>query len=135
MRPTWPPRASSMPAAAFATFFFQAEDGIRDTSVTGVQTCALPIFERYLHLHSVWTFFISRCFPICFLQALSSFDRICQLRPYFSDIHCQPHATRNLWNPDRRDPGCCNVELERSFELAFFDNGRGFLLASSSTVN
>src|SRR5437764_1060346 len=31
-------------------FFFQAEDGIRGTSVTGVQTCALPIspavFER-----------------------------------------------------------------------------------------
>src|SRR5437763_16745322 len=25
-------------------FFFQAEDGIRDTSVTGVQTCALPIY-------------------------------------------------------------------------------------------
>src|SRR5260370_1122481 len=24
-------------------FFFQAEDGIRDSSVTGVQTCALPI--------------------------------------------------------------------------------------------
>src|SRR5437764_2763252 len=28
----------------FFFFFFQAEDGIRDTSVTGVQTCALPIF-------------------------------------------------------------------------------------------
>src|SRR5437763_14871645 len=27
-------------------FFFQAEDGIRDTSVTGVQTCALPIWGR-----------------------------------------------------------------------------------------
>src|SRR5437763_16664113 len=26
-------------------FFFQAEDGIRDTSVTGVQTCALPILD------------------------------------------------------------------------------------------
>src|SRR5437764_2825547 len=26
-------------------FFFQAEDGIRDTSVTGVQTCALPILS------------------------------------------------------------------------------------------
>src|SRR2546430_13125991 len=25
------------------TFFFQAEDGIRDLTVTGVQTCALPI--------------------------------------------------------------------------------------------
>src|SRR5437867_4962696 len=31
-------------------FFFQAEDGIRDRTVTGVQTCALPIclrMERY----------------------------------------------------------------------------------------
>src|SRR5438093_5541726 len=26
-------------------FFFQAEDGIRDWSVTGVQTCALPILS------------------------------------------------------------------------------------------
>src|SRR5699024_11837195 len=26
-------------------FFFQAEDGIRDRNVTGVQTCALPIFS------------------------------------------------------------------------------------------
>src|SRR5260370_34628 len=26
-------------------FFFQAEDGIRDSSVTGVQTCALPILH------------------------------------------------------------------------------------------
>src|SRR5690606_21904799 len=29
-------------------FFFQAEDGIRDFHVTGVQTCALPIFGSYL---------------------------------------------------------------------------------------
>src|SRR6266498_2636033 len=27
----------------FCFFFFQAEDGIRDADVTGVQTCALPI--------------------------------------------------------------------------------------------
>src|SRR5690554_7059118 len=27
-------------------FFFQAEDGIRDADVTGVQTCALPICSR-----------------------------------------------------------------------------------------
>src|SRR5258708_20212643 len=26
-------------------FFFQAEDGIRDDLVTGVQTCALPIYD------------------------------------------------------------------------------------------
>src|SRR5205809_4465816 len=48
--------------SAFFTlfFFFQAEDGIRDVAVTGVQTCALPISicvshrpglftERYFH--------------------------------------------------------------------------------------
>src|SRR2546430_11262591 len=29
------------------SFFFQAEDGIRDLTVTGVQTCALPISERW----------------------------------------------------------------------------------------
>src|SRR2546430_13118269 len=39
-------------------FFFQAEDGIRDLTVTGVQTCALPIlraviFER-LHAREVY---------------------------------------------------------------------------------
>src|SRR5260370_22257669 len=30
-------------------FFFQAEDGIRDSSVTGVQTCALPISRPRRH--------------------------------------------------------------------------------------
>src|SRR5207248_8914077 len=30
----------------FIFFFFQAEDGIRDRTVTGVQTCALPISGR-----------------------------------------------------------------------------------------
>src|SRR5438093_1210490 len=44
----------------FFFFFFQAEDGIRDWSVTGVQTCALPIFasgtaaiELVLRAHGV----------------------------------------------------------------------------------
>src|SRR3712207_7684314 len=32
-----------VPAARLVVFFFQAEDGIRDIGVTGVQTCALPI--------------------------------------------------------------------------------------------
>ena len=30
-------------------FFFQAEDGIRDDLVTGVQTCALPISLMFEH--------------------------------------------------------------------------------------
>src|SRR5947208_15365396 len=32
---------------ARGVFFFQAEDGIRDDLVTGVQTCALPIYWRW----------------------------------------------------------------------------------------
>src|SRR2546429_5365617 len=33
-------------SCAWTVFFFQAEDGIRDVAVTGVQTCALPICRR-----------------------------------------------------------------------------------------
>src|SRR5258708_32994267 len=39
-------------AHSFA-FFFQAEDGIRDDLVTGVQTCALPISMTYNELAQV----------------------------------------------------------------------------------
>src|SRR5256886_16951344 len=34
--------------------FFQAEDGIRDLTVTGVQTCALPISSRVGNLSPNW---------------------------------------------------------------------------------
>src|SRR3989338_9261169 len=37
-------------------FFFQAEDGIRDGTVTGVQTCALPISE--------WRLFFAACINV-----------------------------------------------------------------------
>ena len=40
----------------FFFFFFQAEDGIRDYKVTGVQTCALPIWSWFcLGLVSVFS--------------------------------------------------------------------------------
>src|SRR5436309_3846027 len=41
VRATGPP--SETGTAPATIFFFQAEDGIRDFHVTGVQTCALPI--------------------------------------------------------------------------------------------
>src|SRR2546430_11462964 len=44
--------------SVLATFFFQAEDGIRDLTVTGIQTCALPIslFQTLVRPghHDVW---------------------------------------------------------------------------------
>src|SRR2546430_4028418 len=43
-------------------FFFQAEDGIRDLTVTGVQTCALPISTGFrIHEHEA---------AVCFNRAL-----------------------------------------------------------------
>src|SRR5882762_2765942 len=52
-------------------FFFQAEDGIRDSSVTGVQTCALPI-----------------CRPLV-LQGKDSTPRWCR-RPCAAEFHPRP---------------------------------------------
>src|SRR5256885_4829599 len=46
-------------------FFFQAEDGIRDYKVTGVQTCALPISHRDGRL-----LFPLRFPAVCFLAIL-----------------------------------------------------------------
>src|SRR5699024_12181936 len=43
-------------------FFFQAEDGIRDRNVTGVQTCALPILSHYLYLSTLLFTCIN---PVC----------------------------------------------------------------------
>src|SRR5690606_40611587 len=50
-------------------FFFQAEDGIRDFHVTGVQTCALPIYiglqsqQPLLRVAQGTTRNPSKCFP------------------------------------------------------------------------
>src|SRR5687767_15358805 len=49
-------------------FFFQAEDGIRDKLVTGVQTCALPIFPSSCRCLSFSTF-TSVKVPVTFNEA------------------------------------------------------------------
>src|SRR5689334_24853509 len=49
-----------------AIFFFQPEDGIRDETVTGVQTCALPIYLLIGNTARVlvsWVLDSSRCRP------------------------------------------------------------------------
>src|SRR5258708_29995007 len=46
-------------------FFFQAEDGIRDDLVTGVQTCALPIYTCQRKMGKGWS---SWCRFDAFLQ-------------------------------------------------------------------
>src|SRR5437762_4343759 len=68
-------------------FFFQAEDGIRDTSVTGVQTCALPIY-------------VSRNVLDIFIE------------PAAEDLDEVPHQKRNILRAfaKRRDLNRENVE-------------------------
>src|SRR5207247_8292741 len=68
----------------FLFFFFQAEDGIRDPLVTGVQTCALPIFFEVFDRHrtSVDMVATSEVSVSLTLDSLSSLDAILEdLRP------------------------------------------------------
>src|SRR6266496_6115414 len=81
----------------FFFFFFQAEDGIRDLYVTGVQTCALPILphENPTGPKKKWVNKIS------FLRSLSS------LAAKNCEIFLPDFQTRNLMGRGRRaeDPG------------------------------
>src|SRR5256885_6325639 len=54
-------------------FFFQAEDGIRDYKVTGVQTCALPICSNDRVTNAYWPFADFAFGPI----NLSTISRAC----------------------------------------------------------
>src|SRR5207249_8269736 len=64
----------------FVIFFFQAEDGIRDRNVTGVQTCALPI----LYWWQVGKFFRDDMVRNHFLPVLyEQFDAVPSARPAF----------------------------------------------------
>src|SRR5699024_11701334 len=58
----------------FFFFFFQAEDGIRDRNVTGVQTCALPILTRRSFNNSKRSSILFSNFAMFFSNALISFS-------------------------------------------------------------
>src|SRR3712207_8230133 len=93
-------------------FFFQAEDGIRDIGVTGVQTCALPICwgEELTHFNqsdlelssAQWGFPIvqDEAFAPCRLsevQALERGERKFRLR---SEERRVGKECRSRWSPD-----------------------------------
>src|SRR5256885_12393253 len=46
----WRPVRQGLYGVSCCFFFFQAEDGIRDYKVTGVQTCALPIWTGIVRI-------------------------------------------------------------------------------------
>src|SRR5437868_15453867 len=54
-------------------FFFQAEDGIRDRNVTGVQTCALPICLADQHERD-----LEAEYPLMLISEAPRFSQLCQ---------------------------------------------------------
>src|SRR3712207_8759026 len=55
-------------------FFFQAEDGIRDIGVTGVQTCALPIYDKENKMQQSKLFNRARKYLFVFAVVLLLFE-------------------------------------------------------------
>src|SRR5207244_9878402 len=68
------------------SFFFQAEDGIRDDLVTGVQTCALPIWPCEVR--------VLLCMPWVQRSLLEEFDS--------AGFDCGPSEDDPLFRPSRR---------------------------------
>src|SRR2546427_12247164 len=92
-------------------FFFQAEDGIRDLTVTGVQTCALPLlylsafFERhrqdyYARLLAVsqkgaWESWVQFFLSGVAEQSLDAVRRAARLRALRDDYHARLQRARS----------------------------------------
>src|SRR5256884_6097109 len=93
-------------------FFFQAEDGIRDVAVTGVQTCALPIFFALQSFGLVWYYYYKPCptkrkhpksdeRELRELRRLSSYVRLLSPRTFPAEIGraCVGKECRSRWSP------------------------------------
>src|SRR5205823_8974059 len=85
----------------FFFFFFQAEDGIRDKLVNGVQTCALPIF----------TFFVARAHDVVATWVLVVYAIVCVVaaigwtRYWFGPVGRQRAAAFALLRSEERRVG------------------------------
>src|SRR5207248_8171555 len=89
--------------------FFQAEDGIRDRTVTGVQTCALPILFRDFHLK----FHTERR-----LLAAEALARTVTVRPESATILYagDTFSVRETRSEERRVGKECRYRIERDHE-------------------
>src|SRR5436305_6948298 len=84
-------------AGYFVVFFFQAEDGIRDADVTGVQTCALPIYPwKRLEAHGVKVEWLSVLDPLEKIDAACRGARLMSIR---SEERRVGKECRYRWSP------------------------------------
>src|SRR5699024_34121 len=82
--------------------FFQAEDGIRDRNVTGVQTCALPILG---------------CGAVVFLQCHDGDDAG---QDHTSTAECGPQSPGSLWLRSAEGKGGSEAALLLFYQLPSF---------------
>src|SRR5688500_20338857 len=95
-------------------FFFQAEDGIRDYKVTGVQTCALPIY---------WTSLI----------ALARAESLAGSLAWRLEGLALPGPVEALLEAARRDGEAAGVQALRSEERRVGKEGRSRWRAGEDT--
>src|SRR5437773_11828890 len=75
----------------FFFFFFQAEDGIRDRDVTGVQTCALPIYSHTCYVRLAYLGQQQPTFSLCLhLPTKRSEEQLTLLRERCQRTYCRP---------------------------------------------
>src|SRR2546430_9549472 len=84
-------------------FFFQAEDGIRDLTVTGVQTCALPIliYREFLEASDSLTA-TTICLAIVLVFAFGQYGNVGNfnfITPYRSEERRVGKECRSRWSP------------------------------------
>src|SRR5690606_40216808 len=82
--------------------FFQAEDGIRDFHVTGVQTCALPIYLALASGHS--RFAVIGAGVIGLTTALRLIETGADVAIYAAEFPAETRSARatGVWSPSSR---------------------------------
>src|SRR5260370_32574015 len=91
-------------------FFFQAEDGIRDSSVTGVQTCALPIYTMIRIIVSIYI-------PAGWRHLDDRIPSLNQIVPVFLQIIRLRISSRH--------PDNCNLVVERRLMASYHPTAAG----------
>src|SRR5438270_8670745 len=107
------------------SFFFQAEDGIRDLTVTGVQTCALPISQgnSVLNKENQRTpLYIRTLFPCvialgaCFLSTTSALAQSSESDPRSTSATIRTNGSTELAN-EPLEPNATEESRPRSVSL------------------
>src|SRR5699024_12003760 len=104
-------------------FFFQAEDGIRDRNVTGVQTCALPIYayiennEMPFFRYAMLSY--TNCKKVENLDAVIGKEPVCKIAVYDA-IAAAEHCIKEIGRAscrerteNKEEPGSVNKKNQR----------------------